>query len=105
MNRLTHTPWQRWQLAHGVLLLLAFTAGCEPPGKPDPAARPVMPDQVMDFDRLFASNCAGCHGAAGELGPAPPLNDPLFVAIVPDDVLVRVVRDGRPGTPMPPVAR
>ena len=44
-----------------------------------------MPDQILDFDQLFAANCAGCHGATGELGPAPPLNDPLFVAIVPDD--------------------
>lgn len=86
-------------------LIVCAIAGCEPPGKPNPADKPVMPDQVLDFDELFAMNCAGCHGAGGELGPAPPLNDPLFVEIVPDDVLNIVIRDGRAGTPMPPFAR
>ena len=86
------------------MLLLALAAGCEPPGKPNPANKPIMPDQILDFDQLFAANCAGCHGATGELGPAPPLNDPLFVAIVPDEELLHVIRDGRAGTPMPPFA-
>ncbi len=81
-----------------------LAVGCTPPGKPDPANRPIMPDQILDFDRLFAANCAGCHGENGELGPAPPLNDPLFAAIVPDAELERVIRDGRAGTPMPPFA-
>jgi mono/diheme cytochrome c family protein len=81
---------------------MILAAGCEPPGKPDPANRPVTPDKILDFDQLYAANCAGCHGATGELGPAPPLNDALFVAIVPDDELWRVIRDGRAGTPMPP---
>jgi mono/diheme cytochrome c family protein len=103
MNRLATTSWHRRQFALGVLLL-ALAAGCKPPGKPNPANRPVMPDQILDFDHLFAANCAGCHGATGELGPAPPLNDPLFAAIVPDAELLRVIRDGRPGTPMPPFA-
>jgi mono/diheme cytochrome c family protein len=79
--------------------------GCDFPGKPDPANRPIMPDQVVSFDELFAANCAGCHGANGAFGPAPPLNDPLFAAIVPKDALVRVIREGRRGTPMPPFAR
>ena len=48
--------------------------------------------------------CAGCHGADGKLGPAPPLNDKLFLALVPDDELKRVVSLGRPGTLMPPFA-
>lgn len=88
----------------GALVVCAL-AGCEPPGKPNPADKPVMPDQILDFDELFAMNCAGCHGAGGELGPAPPLNDPLFVEIVPEALLTSVIRDGRAGTPMPPFAR
>src|SRR5262249_37551022 len=44
-------------------------------------------------------HCAGCHGADGKLGPAPPLNDPLFLAIVPDAELARVIAEGRAVTP------
>jgi cytochrome c oxidase cbb3-type subunit III len=43
--------------------------------------------------------CAGCHGADGKLGPAPPLNDPLFLSIVPDAELLRVITEGRAVTP------
>ncbi len=91
----------------GASTVLAFTAGCgyEPPGKPKPGDRPKTPAQVMDFDVLFNQSCTGCHGADGKLGPAPPLNDPIFLAIVPDDVLTDVITDGRDGTPMPAFAR
>src|SRR5262249_38737744 len=37
--------------------------------------------------------------------PAPPLNDPLFLAIVPDSTLHAVVAEGRAGTPMPAFAQ
>ena len=39
------------------------------------------------------------------MGPAPPLNDKLFLGIVPDEVLHGVIANGRPGTPMPAFAR
>jgi mono/diheme cytochrome c family protein len=55
----------------------------------------------MAFDALYSQNCAGCHGAGGKLGPAPPLNDPLFRAIVPVETVEQVVAAGRPGTLMP----
>jgi cytochrome c oxidase cbb3-type subunit 3 len=87
------------------LCALVVACGCEPAGKPDPANRPKLPDQISDFDVLFAANCAGCHGTDGQLGPAPPLNDPLFVAIIPDADLLAIIRDGRAATPMPPFAR
>src|SRR5262249_8585 len=51
--------------------------------------------QVKNFDVLYATRCAGCHGADGKLGPAPPLNDPLFLAIVPDTELLSVISYGR----------
>jgi mono/diheme cytochrome c family protein len=86
-------------------LLLLVAIGCEPPGKPNPANRRKLPDQITDFHELYAANCAGCHGADGELGPAPPLNDPLFIAIIPDADLEAIIRDGRDGTPMPPFAK
>jgi mono/diheme cytochrome c family protein len=86
-------------------LLAVLLAGCNWPGQPKPEDRPVREDQVTDFGKLFAKHCAGCHGREGKFGPAPPLNDRLFLAIIPDDELLRVVREGRPGTPMPAFAR
>ncbi|HEX3997389.1 MAG TPA: c-type cytochrome [Pirellulales bacterium] len=77
------------------------TAGANLPGKPKPADRPVMPESVLDFTALFSTHCAACHGANGTLGPAPPLNDPLFRAIVPQETLQEVISAGRSETPMP----
>jgi mono/diheme cytochrome c family protein len=72
--------------------------GC---GKPNPADAYQRPEQVRDFARLYGQHCAGCHGAQGNLGPAPPLNDPLFLAIVSDGVLRDIIHNGRAGTLMP----
>jgi cytochrome c oxidase cbb3-type subunit III len=88
-----------------VTMSLLLAAGCNWPGKPDPAGRPVPADKVLDFAALYEQNCSGCHGADGNLGPAPPLNDPLFLTIVPDDELLHVIQEGRPGTPMPAFAK
>jgi cytochrome c oxidase cbb3-type subunit III len=84
-----------------VFVALAVALGCDQlPGKPDLSDQPRRPQDVVDFGQLFKQNCSGCHGAAGKLGPAPPLNDPVFQAIVTEKELRRVIRDGRPGTPM-----
>jgi mono/diheme cytochrome c family protein len=93
--RLLGRYWRPWPL------VAALAAGCDLPGQPKAADRPVRADQVLDFQVLYRHNCAGCHGADGKLGPAPPLNDPTFLAIVPDAVLSMVIAEGRPGTPMP----
>jgi cytochrome c oxidase cbb3-type subunit 3 len=77
------------------LSLLVLVAGCDLPGKPDPADRPVPANQVKDFQTLYATHCAGCHGSDGQLGPAPPLNDPIFLAIVPDAELLFVIAESR----------
>ena len=91
-------------------LLAALAIGCDMPGKPNRADRPVPSDQVTDFGTLYRTHCAGCHGADGQLGPGPPLNDPLFLAIVSEKELSRVITEGRaitPGqrSPMPAFAR
>jgi cytochrome c oxidase cbb3-type subunit III len=64
----------------------------------------VTPDQILAFEPLYHVNCSGCHGASGNLGPAPPLNDATFLAIIPDTELLHVINDGRAGTPMPAFA-
>src|SRR5215469_2827444 len=89
----------RWPFLTGLRLaaLACLLSGCDFPGRPNRSDRS---DQAVNFDRLFQQNCAGCHGADGTKGPAPPLNDAMFLAIVPDEELLRTIRDGRPGTPM-----
>jgi mono/diheme cytochrome c family protein len=79
--------------------------GCDLPGRPDPAKRPVPADKVMDFSTLYGQNCAGCHGADGKLGAAPPLNDPLFRGIITESELENVVAKGRKNTLMPAFAK
>jgi cytochrome c oxidase cbb3-type subunit 3 len=83
---------------------LVIATGCDFPGKPNPADRPVLPANVLEFSALFKQNCAGCHGADGDLGGAPSLHDALFRAIIPIDDLERTVAKGRAGTPMPAFA-
>jgi cytochrome c oxidase cbb3-type subunit 3/ubiquinol-cytochrome c reductase cytochrome c subunit len=90
---------------HLVALSLALLQGCVLPGQPNPADRPVPADQVLEFGVLYRQNCAGCHGSDGKLGPAPPLNDPLFRAIVPEEDLEGVLTGGRKKTLMPAFAR
>lgn len=91
------------------LLVVALLAGCsEPeglPGKPNPKDKFVNPSKVTDFATLYAKNCAGCHGKDGQLGPAPPLNDSVFLTIVPDAELTNVIAAGRANTEMPAFAK
>jgi cytochrome c oxidase cbb3-type subunit 3 len=97
---------RRHAIARSTLVLMAaMTAGCSESSEPRAEGRPIRSDQVTDFATLYGLHCAGCHGADGQFGPAPPLNDPLFLAIVPDAVLLQMVADGRPGTPMPAFSR
>ena len=62
-------------------------------------------DVPSEFDILFSTNCAGCHGADGKGGAARGLADPLFLRIADDATLQRVTADGVPGTAMPAFAQ
>ncbi len=91
----------RARLACGsVLLLLIATVGCNLPGKPTPADIVPRPTDVLDPVVLYSQNCAGCHGADGTHGPAPPIGDPVYLAIVDDQSLRNTISKGRVGTPM-----
>src|SRR6266446_4775614 len=92
---------RHWAL---LTLLVCWAAGCDLPGKPKPADQYMPPQKEMTFSVLFQENCIGCHGADGKLGPAPPLNDRLFLALAPDTELQRVISEGRAGTLMPAFA-
>jgi cytochrome c oxidase cbb3-type subunit III len=85
---------------------LMICAGCNRlPGKPGPDSEIIPPDQVMEFNVLYASNCAGCHGSNGKGGAAVALSDPIFLAIADDSSIRRVATNGVPGTPMPAFAQ
>src|SRR5262245_54934294 len=90
-----------------LLLSLGFLAlaGCTLPGQPKPEDRPLRPDEVKNFAVLYSENCSGCHGDHGKMGPAPPLNDPLFLAIISPAEIEHLLEEGREGTLMPPFAR
>jgi cytochrome c oxidase cbb3-type subunit 3/ubiquinol-cytochrome c reductase cytochrome c subunit len=89
-----------------LLLAAAFAVGCDAlPGRPREADRPLRPSQVSDFAQLYATSCAGCHGADGTFGAALPLRHPVYLALVDDATLRRVTAQGVPGTAMPAFAR
>jgi cytochrome c oxidase cbb3-type subunit III len=90
------------RFAYAALLLagLLSLAGCNLPGKPTPGDIVKRPSDILDPLVLYKQNCAGCHGADGKLGPAPPIGDPVYLAIVSDDDLRSAISKGRTGTPM-----
>jgi mono/diheme cytochrome c family protein len=93
-------PFAAWAIIASVALV-----GCDSlPGRPNPANREVLPSKVMAFDVLYERNCAGCHGTDGRLGAARPLNDAVYIALVPADRLRAIIAQGVPGTLMPPFA-
>jgi cytochrome c oxidase cbb3-type subunit III len=96
------------QITFLIFALVALVAciGCNSaPGRPGPDSEVIPPDQIMEFNVLYASNCSACHGPNGKGGAAVSLSDPVFLAIADDTVIRRVATSGVPGTPMPAFAR
>jgi mono/diheme cytochrome c family protein len=85
----------------GAILL----CGCDGfSGRPTRADFPLRPSDVADFATLYGESCAGCHGAEGNFGAAVALNNPIYLGIIDDASMRRVIADGVPGTAMPPFA-
>lgn len=57
----------------------------------DPAA------QVAAGKQLYASHCAGCHGAEGQGGIGPDLTSANYKYGRSHDEVLTTIRDGRPG--------
>ncbi len=76
----------------------AATAAAVAASKEDPAA-------VERGGKLFATHCAGCHGATARGGPGAP--DLVRSVLVIDDekgiLIAPVIRDGRPDQGMPKI--
>jgi mono/diheme cytochrome c family protein len=98
MNRLR-------QLGASALVSLALLAGCSSPhGQPEKGSEPIAPNQVSQFSVLYAENCAGCHGDKGQGGASISLADPVYLAIVDESAMRKVVAKGVRGTSMPAFA-
>jgi len=54
---------------------------------------------------LYLRNCEGCHRMSGRGGIAPEIGNPVFQTAASDDLILRTIRYGRVGTPMPAFQR
>jgi mono/diheme cytochrome c family protein len=92
-------------------LLFALTCalllgGCSSsPGRPTANSETIDPNNKLDFQTLFAENCAGCHGADGKGGAALALADPVYFAVADETVVRESIANGLKGTSMPAFAQ
>ena len=92
--------------------LCVFTAlaalvswGCGAPhGQPSKGSEVLAPNEVLEFNTLYAENCAACHGAEGRGGAAIALANPVYLAIANDAAIRKVITNGVRGTAMPAFA-
>ncbi len=87
--------------ALAALHLLLLAACSTPNGQPQKGAEVVAPNQVVDFDTLFRENCSGCHGADGRGGASIPLANPVYLSVVDENAMRKIVANGVGGTSMP----
>ncbi len=71
---------------------------------------PAVPELALRGDdtrglNLYLKNCQGCHGMSGRGGIAPEIGNPVFQTAASDDLILRTIRFGRVGTPMPAFQR
>ena len=77
--------------------------GHAPGYPPNPIAAPHRGDAISPT--LYSENCAACHGANGQNGPAIDLANPEYQALVDDATLRKWISGGMPGTEMPAFAQ
>lgn len=74
--------------------------------RPEPAGVPVKVDLKLAKTgaALYKQNCVFCHqaDAIGKPGFAPSLTNKEFLSVSSNKFLMGTIRDGRPGTGMPP---
>ena len=92
--------------ACAILPLVLLTACSTPYGQPSHRnSESVAPNDVLDFSTLYAQNCAGCHGEDGQGGASLALANPVYLGIVDQKDLRKVVANGVRGTAMPAFAQ
>ncbi len=91
-------------IAMATVLLLAPLGCAHAPGRPGPGPEVVRPEQVLDFQTLYKTNCAACHGVNGSGGPAIALSNPVYLAYAGEATLRDVTTKGVPHKLMPAFA-
>jgi putative heme-binding domain-containing protein len=75
-------------------------------GRPEtaPARNPLadQPAAISAGQKLFVAGCSACHGSNGEGGRGPDLVRAWFVRKASDGRVFDTIRNGVPGTEMPP---
>ncbi|MBV8216216.1 MAG: c-type cytochrome [Verrucomicrobia bacterium] len=98
--------WPSILLSAGVSAGLFAMSGCDQlPGKPKESDRWQPPEAIKDFKTLFGANCSACHGDDTSIGPSISVQNPLYLAVIPKDILRKIIADGIKGTPMPGFAK
>jgi cytochrome c oxidase cbb3-type subunit III len=88
-----------------LIAIISTLCACDNmPGRPKPGPLVPRPQSVLDFTALYSQNCAGCHGSEGQLGPATPLANPEYQALIDDDTLRDIIAKGQKNTMMPAFA-
>ena len=96
----------RFRCLGTVAVLGVLLSACSSPhGQSQSDSEPVAPSEVLDFAALYSQNCAGCHGAEGRGGAAIALSDPVYLEIIDQPTLRRVIAGGVHGTSMPAFAQ
>ncbi len=75
------------------------------PGSRAKGSETLAPNEVLEFGTLYSQNCSGCHGAQGRGGAAIALADPVYLGIVDEAAMRKVIADGVQGTSMPAFAQ
>jgi cbb3-type cytochrome c oxidase subunit III len=75
------------------------------PPEPDPKPSRWAQGDLATGQKLYAANCAGCHGADGKGGEALALNNAGLLAAATDTYLFKTIERGRRGTVMPGFAQ
>jgi mono/diheme cytochrome c family protein len=92
--------------ALAMTLIMTLLWGCgSPHGKPRKGSETLAPNQVVEFGTLYAENCSACHGAEGRGGAAIALADPVYLSIVNETTMRKVITNGVRGTSMPAFAQ
>jgi cytochrome c oxidase cbb3-type subunit 3 len=95
----------RYLCAAATLGVTLLTGCSSPHGQPRKGSEALAPNEVLEFDTLYAENCAGCHGAEGRGNAAIALADPVYLAIADEATMRKVIANGAPRTSMPAFAQ
>ena len=98
----SHASARRSFAISALSIATAILAGCDSaPGKPGPELATTRPDQVTDFNQIYAQNCQSCHGVNGKLGVAISLANPAYIAFAGTQNIQHVTAVGVSNTSMP----